>query len=154
MQCAHMEQAPHPPLGAGLHDFLRQLGMLSLESFARMTFLVEDANKVDDGISVLEPGPQEGAIVHVAFHEPHGGQHQQIAESLAVAREEDDIMPSFGQARGKASPDKAGSSQKTDFMRNHGRDDLNLSLSSNVLKATSMGQNAESRRHGIDKTAA
>jgi hypothetical protein len=80
---------------------------------------VQDTDQIDDGVFSLELLAQEFGVVHVAFRQPHRGQHQEVAVPHRVTRENNDVMPGSGQARGEALADETGAAEKADLVQRH-----------------------------------
>jgi hypothetical protein len=93
-------------LAMGDHP-IGELHVRLVEGPAGVATLVEYADEVDDGIAALHRRAQPQWIVDVDFDELHGGNDQQFAMALAVARKDSQPIAVTVQAIGEMPPDKA-----------------------------------------------
>ena len=93
--------------------------MRALEAFTTSASFIQDADQIHHDIQALKLTLEYSRVVHVGFDYLGGGQHQQLAVTLAMAGEDSHLMAGHDQTFAQAAPDETSPAQYSDAQSAH-----------------------------------
>src|SRR4030067_2855697 len=93
--------------------------MRALEAFTVAARFIQDADQIHHDIQPLKLALEYSRVVHIGLDHLDGGQHQQLAVTLAMAGEDTHRVAGHDQALTQAVTDKAGPTQYSDTQSAH-----------------------------------